>query len=164
MPSFRLRVPGGRPPGHRRSQRSAAAFRLGPYGFVPVALAALLLLEAGCPEPRARLPGPHGAPRAARRCRRRRAGEEALRRARRRGAEVTAPVIAARMNMNGNARQVRRGRGPRGCAAMGPGAGWAPGWARAPPGVCLMLGRPARVIKARSWGPRRFGVWGNSGG
>lgn len=56
--------PGGGPPGHRRSRRSP---RLSDsdHGLVLVAVAARLLLEAGGAQPRARLPRPRGAVRAA---------------------------------------------------------------------------------------------------
>lgn len=95
------------------------------HGLVPVALATLQLLEAGGPEPPARLPQPRGAARAALGCRRRHSGE-ARRRARRPGAEVTAPMTAARRNEWELAAR-----------ASGPGAAelrcWrTPGWLGAP--------------------------------
>lgn len=126
---------------------------------MPVALATLLLLEAGGPEPPARLPRPRGAARAALGCRRRRSGE-AQRRARRPGAEVTAPMTAARRNEWELAAR-----------ASGPGAaelrcGGTPGWlgagTRAPPGD-VERWRPAGDRRARSWGPRSLEAWGGSG-
>lgn len=53
VPSFRLRVPGGGPPGHRRSQRSAAAFRLAPWPHAggPGAAAAPGGRRLGAPAP-----------------------------------------------------------------------------------------------------------------
>lgn len=58
--------------------------------------------------------------------------------------------------MNGTGRHVRRSGGPRGSAVVGPGAGWAPGWAQAPPGdVERLASRGGCRASAWCWGALR---------